>query len=65
MESIFTTKHLEKMPLEDVTVFPIPIEWEMDSLSPEDNEKFIGCMTKLKEKVVNQVVVVLFFVFFF
>ena len=52
VESIFTTKHLEKMPLEEVEPFKPPVEWENNaSLSTENNEKFIRCMTKIKEKV--------------
>lgn len=51
VESIFTTKELEAMPLEDVQQFAVPIEWELNSLSPENNEKFMRCMTKIKEKV--------------
>lgn len=51
VESIFTTKHLEKMPLEEVQQFQPPVEWELNSLSAENNEKFMRCMTKIKEKV--------------
>ncbi|KAL8564995.1 hypothetical protein ACOMHN_003371 [Nucella lapillus] len=51
VESIFTTKHLEKMPLEEVDTFKPPVEWELNSMSPENNEKFMKCMTKIKEKV--------------
>ena len=51
MESIFTTKHLEKMPLEEVEPFKPPVEWELNALSSEDSEKFMRCMTKIKEKV--------------
>ncbi|KAK7111168.1 uncharacterized protein [Littorina saxatilis] len=51
VESIFATKHLEKMPLEEVGLFKPPTEWELNALSPENNEKFMHCMTKIKEKV--------------
>ncbi|XP_076448305.1 uncharacterized protein LOC143285015 [Babylonia areolata] len=51
VESIFTTKHLEKMPLEEVDTFKPPVEWELNSMSAENNEKFIRCMSKIKEKV--------------
>ena len=51
VESIFTTKHLEKMPLEEVEPFKPSVEWELNALSPEDNEKFMRCMAKIKEKV--------------
>lgn len=51
IESIFTIKHLEKMPQEEVLPFKPPVEWELNSLTPEETEKFMQCMTKIKEKV--------------
>lgn len=51
IESIFTTKHLEKTPLEQVDQFKPPDEWELNALQPDQAEKFMRCMTKIKEKV--------------
>ncbi|KAK7507459.1 hypothetical protein BaRGS_00001394 [Batillaria attramentaria] len=51
IESIFTTKELEKTPLEQVDQFKPPVEWELNALKPEQAEKFMRCMTKIKEKV--------------
>lgn len=51
IESIFTTKHLEKTPLEQVDQFKVPVEWELNALQPQEADKFMRCMTKMKEKV--------------
>jgi len=51
MESIFTTKGLEKAPMENVVPFKPQEEWEMNNLDPESEEKFYECMEKIKEKV--------------
>jgi hypothetical protein len=51
VESIFTTKDLEKMPLLEVTQFKPPVEWELISLDPDAEGKFKACMLRLTEKV--------------
>lgn len=51
VESIFTTKELEKQPLEEVRPFRAPEEWEMNSLSQDEQAKFKACMYRLSEKV--------------
>lgn len=51
VESIFTTKELEKRPLEDVTQFKPPEEWERNKLPADQQNRFESCMERLSEKV--------------
>ena len=51
VESIFTTKELEKTPLEEVIQFRAPEEWEMNKLPEAQEERFMTCMNRLAEKV--------------
>ncbi|KAL4239473.1 hypothetical protein ACF0H5_000288 [Mactra antiquata] len=51
VESIFTTKELEKRPLEDVIQFKPPEEWERNNLPADQQNRFRACMERLSEKV--------------
>ncbi|WAQ95233.1 hypothetical protein MAR_027923, partial [Mya arenaria] len=51
VESIFTTKELEKRPLEDVVQFKPPEEWELNKLPADQENRFTACMDRLSEKV--------------
>ncbi|XP_053393487.1 uncharacterized protein LOC123564874 [Mercenaria mercenaria] len=51
VESIFTTKELEKRPLEDVVQFKPPEEWERNKLPVDQQNRFKSCMERLSEKV--------------
>ncbi|KAL5019414.1 hypothetical protein ScPMuIL_005136 [Solemya velum] len=51
VESIFTTKELEKKPLQEVVQFRPPEEWQLNKLEPEAEETFQLCMERLTEKV--------------
>jgi len=51
VESIFTTKELEKQPLQEVVQFKPPEEWEMNKLSNDQEAQFVACMDRLSEKV--------------
>lgn len=51
VESIFTTKELEKRPLEDVIQFKPPEEWERNKLPADQQSRFKSCMERLSEKV--------------
>lgn len=51
VESIFTTKELEKTPLEDVIQFKPPEEWQMNKLPDDQWNRFELCMNRLAEKV--------------
>lgn len=51
VESIFTTKELEKTPLEDVIQFRPPEEWQMNKLPDDQWNRFELCMNRLAEKV--------------
>ncbi|XP_013383058.1 uncharacterized protein LOC106153608 [Lingula anatina] len=51
MESVFTTKELEKAPMLDVEQFKPPVEWEQNQLLPEAEEMAKRCMDRLAEKV--------------
>ncbi|KAK3583614.1 hypothetical protein CHS0354_039437 [Potamilus streckersoni] len=51
IESIFTTKELEKAPLQDVVQFKPPEEWTLNKLDEESRQKFTDCMKRIAEKV--------------
>ncbi|XP_064617922.1 uncharacterized protein LOC135482031 [Liolophura sinensis] len=51
LESVFTTKDLEKAPLLNVTQFTPPVEWQMNTLPAEMQSKFTECMNRIAEKV--------------
>ena len=51
IESIFTTKNLEKAPLLDVEQFKPPAEWENNHLDEGMEETVKKCMERLSEKV--------------
>lgn len=51
IESIFTTKDLEKNPLLEVNQFQPPNEMEINELTPEAEELLRGCCGKLAERV--------------
>ena len=51
MESIFTFKELEKAPLQEVTQFKPPEEWELNKLEPAAEQQFAVCMDGIAEKV--------------
>ena len=55
IESIFTTKGLEKTPTADVDVFVPPGEVGVSPLSPEEGEIFHRVMQKLADKVSSTV----------
>ena len=50
-ESIFTTKELEKRPLEEVVQFRAPEEWESNKLPADQLGRFRACMERLSDKV--------------
>lgn len=52
IESIFTTKNLEKMPLQQVRQFQPPVEWEQNHLSPQMEGTLTTCVERLAEKVI-------------
>ena len=51
MESVFTTKNLEKAPLAEVEVFIPPEEVGTCPLTPEERELFNATMKRLADKV--------------
>ena len=51
VESIFTFKELEKAPLQEVTQFKPPEEWELNKLEPAAEQQFAVCMDGIAEKV--------------
>ena len=51
IESIFTTKELEKAPLLNVEQFKPPVDWQMNAMSEEDNNICINALARLAEKV--------------
>ena len=51
IESIFTTKELEKAPLLNVEQFKPPVNWQMNAMSQEDNNICINALARLAEKV--------------
>ncbi|CAH1794695.1 unnamed protein product [Owenia fusiformis] len=51
IESIFTTKNLEKAPLLTVEQFKPPVEWEQNNLDPDAEELISSCMRRIGEKV--------------
>ncbi len=51
VESIFTTKNLEKLPLHEVEQYKPPEEWEQNNLSPEAMALVRTCLERLAEKV--------------
>ena len=53
VESIFTTKELEKRPLEDVVQFKPPEEWERNKLPVDQQNRFRACMERLSDKVTS------------
>lgn len=53
VESIFTTKELEKAPLLDVEQFKPPVDWQMNTMSSGDGEICIEALKRLAEKVLS------------
>lgn len=53
VESIFTTKQLEKAPLLDVEQFQPPVDWQMNKMSDADSETCVGALKRLAEKVTH------------
>lgn len=51
VESIFTTKQLEKAPLLTVEQFKPPVDWQMNKMSDEESEICEGALKRLAEKV--------------
>ena len=51
VESIFTTKNLEKAPLLDVEQFQPPEEWQQNQLEPDMEDMVTKCMERLAEQV--------------
>ena len=51
VESVFTTKNLEKAPLLQAQQFQPPQEWDQKNLSPEMESILFNCMDRLAEKV--------------
>lgn len=51
IESVFTTKHLEKAPMVEPQQFRPPVEWQLNQLPPEAEAMYNCCMNRLAEKV--------------
>jgi Ca2+-binding EF-hand superfamily protein len=51
IESIFTTDHLEKNPLEEVTQFKPDEEWTVTVLTEQEEEQLNKCLLRIAEKV--------------
>ena len=51
IESIFTTKHLEKTPTAVVSQFVPPVEVDLNSLSPEEEQILLKTLHRLAERV--------------
>ena len=51
VESIFTTKELEKAPLLEVSQFRPQEEWTTNALNEELDPLFINCMNRIADKV--------------
>lgn len=54
IESIFTTKELEKAPLLDVEPFKPPVDWQMNSMSEEESKICLDALARLAEKVMQK-----------
>ena len=53
IESIFTTKNLEKAPLLAVSQFRPPEEWELNKLDDEMESLLMNSIGRLAEQVIN------------
>ena len=51
IESIFTTKQLEKAPLLEVEQFKPCVDWQMNKMNEQDEEIATGALKRLAEKV--------------
>lgn len=51
IESIFTTKGLEKAPLLEIDQFQPPVDWERNAMSDEDAGICLEALERLSEKV--------------
>lgn len=55
IESIFTTNHLEKTPLETVQPFTLPDECNIKNLPSEAEVSALGCLERIAEQVSEQI----------
>ena len=53
IESIFTTKELEKAPLLHVEQFEPPVDWERNQLTDEEAESCLNALARIAEKVIG------------
>lgn len=51
VESIFTTKDLEKAPLLEIDQLRPPVDWQMNQMDEEETALCMGALKRLAEKV--------------
>jgi len=51
VESVFTVKNFQRMPLLEEKPFKPPVEWQQNHLTPEEEDLAMKCMHRLAEKV--------------